>query len=460
MLLAQAQEYGQVLDEEQLVFLADLRITDCHDVQPTIIHNAAFQTDDLDAYDTYCDDISSVKAILMAKLSSYGSDILSETHNTIVQDTHSSAQQDAMIMSVFQQMSEQMSNHVTNWDKANQETKFSREKLIDSQMDDMIQNRCALKQEINSLKQTLYNQVRKKESILQTLYVFKKESKEKENKYVDKEIELEKKIKELDNIVYKMGQSAQTVHMLMKPQVFYDDTHKQALGYQNPFYLKKAQRIKPTLYDGSIISRKHDVIYVVDEEETLILEEESRSKMLTKQNDPILIKQKNNISPINYNELNKLVKILENVLFLKKNCLQNKLSQLSNLISKQPVFQSTPVKTEAPSELPKVSMVKTSFQKLKIHLASFDKVVKVRTTPDIITEGSWGFEPTKAVFKQEVIPFIKTLRDLFKDFYNGLHNELNEVKTVFNQMEAAVEQCSVDKKYFDIQKKKIFLDNG
>ncbi|GJZ40955.1 retrovirus-related pol polyprotein from transposon TNT 1-94 [Tanacetum coccineum] len=38
-------------------------------------------------------------------------------------------------------------------------------------------------------------------------------------------------------------------------------------------------------------------------------------------------------------------------------------------------------------------------------------------------------------------------------------NELNEVKTTFNQMEAAVEQCSIDKKYFDIQKKELSLDN-
>ncbi|GJY71884.1 hypothetical protein Tco_0475587 [Tanacetum coccineum] len=61
--------------------------------------------------------------------------------------------------------------------------------------------------------------------------------------------------------------------MLTKPQVFYDDTHKQALGYQNPFYLKKAQRIKPTLYDGSVISSQHVASLVFDDEETLILEE-------------------------------------------------------------------------------------------------------------------------------------------------------------------------------------------
>ncbi|GKD17752.1 retrovirus-related pol polyprotein from transposon TNT 1-94 [Tanacetum coccineum] len=41
-MLAEAQESGQVLNEEQLAFLADPIISDCHDVQPTIIHNAAF----------------------------------------------------------------------------------------------------------------------------------------------------------------------------------------------------------------------------------------------------------------------------------------------------------------------------------------------------------------------------------------------------------------------------------
>nr|GEU32114.1 hypothetical protein [Tanacetum cinerariifolium] len=61
MLLAHAQESGQVLDKEQLEFLVDPRITDCYDVQPIIIHNAAFQTDDLDAYELDCDDISSTK---------------------------------------------------------------------------------------------------------------------------------------------------------------------------------------------------------------------------------------------------------------------------------------------------------------------------------------------------------------------------------------------------------------
>ncbi|GKF30251.1 hypothetical protein Tco_0100049 [Tanacetum coccineum] len=98
----------------------------------------------------------------------------------------------------------------------------------------------------------------------------------------------------------------QAMHMLTKPQVFYDDSHKQALGYQNSFHLKKAQRIQPTLYDGSVIAKEHAMISVIDDEETLILKEESRSKMLDKQNDPISIEKKIKISPIDYSKLNKI----------------------------------------------------------------------------------------------------------------------------------------------------------
>ncbi|GJY97048.1 integrase, catalytic region, zinc finger, CCHC-type containing protein [Tanacetum coccineum] len=148
--------------------------------------------------------------------------------------------------------------------------------MINSQIDDMIKEQLSLKQQIDSLEQNFLNQIKEKESLLQTFIVFKNESKEKESKYMDKKNDLEKKIKELDNIVYKVDQSAQTVHMLIKPQVFYDNAHKQALGYQNLFYLKKAQRIKPTLYDGSVISSQHADSPVIDDEETLILEELNR----------------------------------------------------------------------------------------------------------------------------------------------------------------------------------------
>nr|GEX24679.1 hypothetical protein [Tanacetum cinerariifolium] len=114
------------------------------------------------------------------------------------------------------------------------------------------------------------------------------------------------KVKELDNIVCKMGQSAQTVYMLTKPQVFYDNNLKQAIGFQNIFYLKKAQQIRPMLYNGSVIAKETNVISIADSEKTLMLEEESRSKMLLKESDPKVLENKVNIKPINYANLNRL----------------------------------------------------------------------------------------------------------------------------------------------------------
>ncbi|GKA62947.1 hypothetical protein Tco_0762466 [Tanacetum coccineum] len=144
--------------------------------------------------------------------------------------------------------------------------------MIDSQINDMIKEKLTLKEQVDSLEENLSKQNKEKECLLQTFTVFKSESKEKEDKYMENEIDLEKKIKELDNILFIVGQSAQTVHMLTKPQAFYENLHKQALGYQNPFYLRKAERIKTTLYDGIVISDKHVAMHVIDDEETMILE--------------------------------------------------------------------------------------------------------------------------------------------------------------------------------------------
>ncbi|GJV11199.1 retrovirus-related pol polyprotein from transposon TNT 1-94 [Tanacetum coccineum] len=86
-------------------------------------------------------------------------------------------------------------------------------------------------------------------------------------------------------------------------------------------------------------------------------------------------------------------------------------------------------------------------------------MVKVNTTPGAITEGAWGFEHTKKVFMKEVIPFLKSLKELFNDFDKGLNHEITKVKTVFEQMETAVEQCFIDKKYFEIEKKELVLEH-
>nr|GEZ56324.1 hypothetical protein [Tanacetum cinerariifolium] len=57
----------------------------------------------------------------------------------------------------------------------------------------------------------------------------------------------------------KQGQSIQTIHMLSpKPNSFYYTEQKMALGYQNPFYLKQAQKKQQSLYNGKMLLDKHD----------------------------------------------------------------------------------------------------------------------------------------------------------------------------------------------------------
>nr|GEV33589.1 hypothetical protein [Tanacetum cinerariifolium] len=76
-MLAEAQEAGQMLDEEQLAVLADLGIP-ASPAQTIIPHNVALQTEDLDTYDFDCDDLSTAQAILMANISNYGYEVISE----------------------------------------------------------------------------------------------------------------------------------------------------------------------------------------------------------------------------------------------------------------------------------------------------------------------------------------------------------------------------------------------
>ncbi|GKD50822.1 hypothetical protein Tco_1279798, partial [Tanacetum coccineum] len=302
LMLAEAQEAGQILDEEQLAFIAD------HGIAEEMPYSK--QTHIVDFLDN---EITSDINII-----SY-SQYLHESQNAGIQDTSSSTPNDLLILSLV----EQMADHVANLDKENQTNKMVNEsltaelerykenvaffeqrlnvdlnkrgKLIDSQMDDLIRNRNA------------------------KFAAFQTECKEKESKYMDKEIVLENQNKELENTLCKLYRSMQAMHMLTKPQ-----------------------RIKPRLYDGSAIAKEHDVISVIDDEETLILEEDKQAFWLKHSN---------------YNP------------------------DIS-------VKSHTPIRIEAPSELPKVSLVNESLKNLKYQLASFDKVVKKRTISDAITAGA------------------------------------------------------------------------
>ncbi|GJW52885.1 hypothetical protein Tco_0096970, partial [Tanacetum coccineum] len=78
MLLVQAQANGQILHEEELAFLADHGTAEVQATQTVITHSAAYQADDLDAYESDCDVLNTAKVALMANLSHYCSEALAE----------------------------------------------------------------------------------------------------------------------------------------------------------------------------------------------------------------------------------------------------------------------------------------------------------------------------------------------------------------------------------------------
>ncbi|GKF61540.1 hypothetical protein Tco_0181594, partial [Tanacetum coccineum] len=114
----------------------------------------------------------------------------------------------------------------------------------------------------------------------------------------------------------------------------------------------------------------------------------------------IMFEKKVNTTPVDYAALNQLYKDFE-TRFVPQTKLSTEQTFWSQNLrnSSEPILSSRPTIVEVPNKLPKVSMVITSLKKLKHHLAGFDMVVKERTTSTAITEGSWGFEHTKACFR-------------------------------------------------------------
>nr|GEY46402.1 hypothetical protein [Tanacetum cinerariifolium] len=125
----------------------------------------------------------------------------------------------------------------------------------------------------------------------------------------------------------------------------------------------------------------------------------------------------------------------------------------------EPNLSANTTIVEVSKELPKVSMVNSCLKKLKFHLASFDMVVKERTTATAITEGTWGFEHTKACFCDDIIPFVKALKELFTLFDQCLIDEVTEVQNVFKQMELAVEQHCEEKNKFQNKMENVWQEN-
>nr|GEU49266.1 hypothetical protein [Tanacetum cinerariifolium] len=381
-----------------------------------ITHNAAYQADDLDAYDSNYDEINTAKVALMANLSHYGSENLAEVQNhdnvnhnvinqaiqampcseqsNIVNHSKTKITSDSNIIPYSQYVSELQQAAVQNSNSPVQQDALILSVI--KQLKTQVVYCTKINLDNKSVNDTLTTDLEIYRDQVRIL---------KEGKNVD--------LKSKDNVSDSRAQSVEI------------DNLKQTLSEHLKEKESLMQTLEPKLYDGNV-TEKTNAIVIRDSEEALMLAEESRSKMLLKQKDLMMSEKKVNTTPVDYNSRN----------------------------SPEPTPSTRSTKVEVPKELPKVRMVNTSLKKLKHNLASFDVVVRERTTTTAITKGTWGFEQTKVCFRDE-----KALKDLFNSFDQFLVDELFEVQNVFHQMEQAVEQHHVESKTFEVKMNKVFNEN-
>nr|GEZ08463.1 hypothetical protein [Tanacetum cinerariifolium] len=190
-----AEANGQVLQEEELEFLADPGTTEISSNQYVITNNAAYQADDLDAYDSKCDELNSAKIALMANLSHYGSDNLAENSSV-------PALQDDLILYVI----EQLKTQVVNCTKINQDNKQVNE-LLTAELERYQNQERVLKEQqnddkasvsyeqslvIETLKHTLSEHLKEKKYLEQKITLLKNNFQKEESRNIDRELALER----------------------------------------------------------------------------------------------------------------------------------------------------------------------------------------------------------------------------------------------------------------------------
>nr|GFD29345.1 hypothetical protein [Tanacetum cinerariifolium] len=166
------------------------------------------------------------------------SQYLNETQSNIVQNSTLPALQDDLIFNVIEQLKIQ----VVTCTKINQDNKqvndlltaelerYKRQERVLNELkhDEKASTSYEHSQEIDYLKHTLSEYLKEKESFEKKISILKDDLQKEKSINIDRELALEKEVKELNNIVLKRNQSAQTVHMLTKPQVFYNHATRQA----------------------------------------------------------------------------------------------------------------------------------------------------------------------------------------------------------------------------------------
>ncbi|GJZ94614.1 zinc finger, CCHC-type containing protein [Tanacetum coccineum] len=162
--------------------------------QRTLISN------DLDAYDSDCDELNTAKVALIENLSHYGSDALAEVHKYDNVDNN-------MINQAVQAMPSSEQSNVVNHSKT--EITSDSNIIPYSYVNDTLTAELErYKEQVKVLKEGQNVDLKSNDNVLDLITLLKNDFKKEESRNIDREIALEKGIKQLDNIVFKRDQSA------------------------------------------------------------------------------------------------------------------------------------------------------------------------------------------------------------------------------------------------------------
>nr|GFA24853.1 hypothetical protein [Tanacetum cinerariifolium] len=290
-------------------------------------------------------------------------------------------------------------------------------------------------QTINNLNQTILEMKNKLSTHQETISILSQQKeahiklyKTREDKELDKVIALENKVKVLDNIVYKTGQSVQTMNML---------NNKCRTSFAKLEFLKKAKRANPCLYDIGCYNDNIALMLAPESDEVIRLEKESRSKL------------SNLIRPFDYEKLNNLYDLFvpqhekssEQRYFLERSRLSH--TSVNNGNSKESFNKQTILLEKQMDEsIPWDKKCKSSIKLFKIKTyvdTIFDGVERCK---EIITHRTYSgyLDPfiqnmIEANFSHE----IKRINAGLKQFHVCLNEEMVADLRYFNSLELEVD---------------------
>ncbi|GJZ09234.1 retrovirus-related pol polyprotein from transposon TNT 1-94 [Tanacetum coccineum] len=184
--------------------------------------------------------------------------------------------------------------------------------------------------------------------------------------------------------------------------------------------------------------------------------------MNDKMKTPLWTEQNINIRPLDYSKENYLAtftpqtRLTPGQIFWSKDVLKMKAEALkeqtpaSRPITTLIVYPPNTPATHVPMVLPTKSQVKINIFALIQLFLEFEKTYKKRMTPTRLTKRERGFEQTKECYLTEVIPFFKTLKEHFEGIQKALTKEIKEMKEIFEELEAEVDQNVVNRKFTEM----------